>query len=180
MLHVTTTKSVFLKSPENGRGCNTQSTFLQITCARYSLEASQVSRNSIGSRCKIVFIFLKTGLHSNKIEYICSLYLKMLFSFMYDKYISENPKLFLPFFLISISQKERAKHFRPRSLNSFTLLESSLLECDDVSLGERFATFRMIVLPSSLGVKHLYFLFSSCLIKSPRLDSKLNQLNPVH
>jgi hypothetical protein len=52
-------------------------------------------------------------------------------------------------------------------------LESSYLEWGVVSLGERFPTFRTIVLPSSLSV------FSSCPITSPQLDSNLNQLSPV-
>jgi hypothetical protein len=85
MLSGTTTKSVFLKLRADGRGCNTQFTFLQNKCARYQLEASQFLRNSSGSRCIIVFIFLKTGLHSNKIECTRSPYLNILSSFTYDK-----------------------------------------------------------------------------------------------
>lgn len=93
---------VFLKLRANGQRLDTQLTFLQNKFARYSLEASQVFENPTGSRFIIVFIFLKIGLHSSKLECTCSPCLKILSLFLYDQYKLENLKLLL-FFLFTFS-----------------------------------------------------------------------------
>lgn len=91
---------VFLKLRANGQRLDTPFTLLQNKFARYSLEASQVFENPTGSRFIIVFIFLKIGLHSSKLECTCSPCLKILSLFLYDQYKLENLKLLL--FYISI------------------------------------------------------------------------------